>query len=609
MDVAEPDAAALDLADLKGLVERTDTVYRLIGGVMGDLLEWSRRRHKPAAFRRDLRRLGITGEAYPEQWLSAVEEQVQAAAVMRRPDQIRKFRARMDDLLDDDERRLLRDFGRQRWFWSAFSVLEQRGDVHRVMDHLSGRELLLCSDWVTSAYREGFRLFFTLLLFNGSCHQTFGPLHHYRGFEPFDFNYLAKALLPAVLKTRGAEAVVAAKPAPFIALTRYTLNRAVVHEGIRLLTCAHDVKVESFTVDDYPGDFDTPEVCAPEGLLKARLKHGAEPECADLYYDRRAGRLTVVATTLHDYQEIAQLLRGRVPLPDQPDWYASVNMAAAASGLGVKEHPAMPYERRLDACRGRSREADAEQLIKLKEEMLRLHEADEPYSLEGLAARFEVPEDMVQMVEDSVLADDETLPGLPGGIPGCEPLPADLEPGMDMLPSNSAVLLLNHGPEAQRAYAERRDRVLSLIAQQRAAGADVSARPDDDGELPLKGLPRLLEDLFYASWNAPSPVVLTYTLYLLCREGHTPHDARSYGVEVLRVFWKEVLPRGARAYVDVFLNQYREFCRTVLEPLGLIEIEVDAEAGLGLARAAGFRLRGGPVLNAFIRLNPEFSPS
>lgn len=604
MGVDEPRVA---LDDLEGLEKRTKEVYRLIGGMLKELLEWSRRRHKPAGFRRDLRRIGITSEEFPEQWIGAVEEQVQAAAVMRRPDQVRKFRSRIDDDLDAAERGLLRDFGRQRWFWSAFSVVEQRGDVHLVMDHFTGRELLLWSDWVTSAFREGFNLFFSLVFFNGFCHQVFGPLHHYRGFEPFDFTYLAKALLPAVLKTRGVEAVVAAKPAHFIALTRYTLDRPLAHEGIRILTCAHDVKVDSFSIDDYAADFKTPEVCAPEGLLRARFKHGAEPECADLYHDRRAGRLTVVATTLHDYQEVAQLLRGRVPLPDQPDWYASMNMAAAAGRLGVKEHPGLLFERRLDRCRGNTRQADAEQLAKLKAELERLHKAEEPYSIAELAARFEMPEDMARMAEDSMLARDEVLPELTGGIPGCDPLPPDLRPGMDMLPSNCDVLLLDFGPEAQRVYAERRDRVRSLVAQQRAAGADLSARPDKNGELPLSGLPRLLEDLFYASWRAASPVVLTYTLFLLCREGGTPHDARAYAVEVLRVFWRELLPRRGRASIDLFLNQYREFCRTILEPLGLIEIE--AEVDRGLAGAADFLLRGGPLLDAFISLNPTYASS
>lgn len=51
---------------LEGLEKRTKEVYRLVGGMLNDLLEWSRRRHKPAGFRRDLRRLGITAEEFPE---------------------------------------------------------------------------------------------------------------------------------------------------------------------------------------------------------------------------------------------------------------------------------------------------------------------------------------------------------------------------------------------------------------------------------------------------------------------------------------------------------------------------------------------------------------
>ena len=597
--------------DLDAAQARCDDVHDLLASIEPELLSWGRRRHRPAAFRRDLRRLRTVANELPDWWHSSTELQVQAAAVMRRPQYVRKFRSQTDESLSPDERRLLRHFGSHPWFWSLLSVIEPvRGDFHRVFEHLSGCELLMYSPSLTATYREGSRLFFTLSFRNGMCCQTFGPLHYFRGYEPFDFNYLAKSLLPDVLRNQGLEAVVAAKPAPFLLLDRWAEVPPVAHSGHVLYVCAHETRVESFAIGDYVHAFDIRGENREQGILKASLRESNPPlECADVYHDRPGRRLLVVATALEDYREIARLLRDQVDLPDDPDCYATMNMVLAAALIAAREHPALAYERRLDQSNeGSTAAADAalEPINALTAEMVRCRNFGEEYSLVELASRFGVTLETARQVEASVEAIGERYQlDLEGGIAGYHPPPPARRKELQALPSQSTIFVLEYGPEAQQAYAERRESVRELVAEQRAAGADVSAAFEGDGDEPsLARLPRLLEDLFFANWRERDPFVLSYTLYLLCQAGDTPQRVRDYAVEVLRMFHQVLLPSTAPAQLEGFIDKYGLFCWEILEPLGLVEIEGAVDRYR--AADADYRMSGGPLLDTFIRLSSEW---
>ena len=594
--------------DLDEAQRRCDDVHHLLGSIEAELLSWGGRRHKPHGFRRDMRRLRAVAKELPEWWHAGAEPQVQAAAVMRQPQFIRKFRNHAAALFSADERRLLREFGSHPWFWSLFSVTEAlRGDFYRVADFLSGNELLMYSPALTATYRGGSRLFFTLSFWNGMCCQTFGPLRYFRGYEPFDFAYLGKSLLPEVLRNQGLEAVVAAKPAHFLLLDRWAETPPVAHSGRALHVCAHEAKVESFSIGEYDHAFDIRGENREKGILKASLKESNPPiECADIYHDRPRQRLLVVTTAMEDYLEIARLLRDQVDLPDDPDWYATMNMVLAATTIAGKEHTALAYERQLEPPPDRSAAAALKPVNALVQELTRCRNFGEEYAIVDLATRFGVPMETARELEAQVRKIDEHYNiDIEGGIAGYRPPPPARRGKLQTLPSQSDLFVLDYGPEAQQAYANRRERVRDLIAQQLAVGADVSvASAGDDGEPPLARLPRLLEDLFFASWQARDPTVLTYTLYLLCQAGATAQPVRDYAVEVLRTFHQVLLPNARPAQLEGFIDKYGLFCWEILEPLGLVAI--DDALDRGRAAEANYRMSAGPLLNVFVRLSPQW---
>ena len=594
--------------DLDAAQERCDDVHHLLASIEADLLSWGKRRHKPHAFHRDMRRLRAVANELPDWWHAAAEPQVQAAAVMRRPQLVRKFRTHTADLFSPDERRLLRHFGSHPWFWSLLSVTEpRRGDFYRVADHLSGNELLMYSPAVTAMYRAGSRLFFTLSFWNGMCCQTFGPLHYFRGYEPFDFAYLAKSLLPEVLRNQGLEAVVAAKPAHFLLLNRWAETPPLAHSGGALRVCAHAAKVDTFAIGENDHAFEIRGENREQGILKASLRESNPPmECADIFHDRPRRRLLVVTTALEDYLEIARLLRDQVDLPDEPDWYASMNMVIAATKIAAKEHPALAYERQLEPPPDRSAAAALEPVNAFVKELVRCRNFGEEYSLEELATRCGVTMETARELEATVKKTDERYKiDIEGGIAGYRPPPPARRGKLQTLPSHSDVFVLEYGPEAHQVYADRRERIRDMVAEQRAAGADVSAAFEgDDDDPPLARLPRLLEDLFFASWQADDPTVLTYTLYLLCQAGDTAQPVRHYASEVLRTFHQVLLPSPGPAQLEGFIDKYGLFCWEILEPLGLVEIEDAVDRGR--AAEATYRMSAGPLLNVFVRLSPEW---
>ena len=446
--------------DIDAAVDRSVEVSDLLDSLakVGDhFISWADRRQKLlAGYRRDLRRLRAVADELSDEWHELAEVQVAGMELMRRPAMVRKYLAQHREDLTREQRALFREFMRRPWFWTLFSVADQvRGDVYRVVDHLSDCERLFYSPALTDLYRQGERLFFTAAYSNGLCCQTFGVVHCHRGFQPYDFPYLAKALRPNILRAQGLEAAVAARPAYFVLLARWAEIPAAVFSEQPIRWDAHEVTVRSFSVERYAADFEISVVPERRQVFEGRLRDRDTPfELATFYYDAVEGVLTAVTA----------------------------------------------------------------------------------------------------------------------------------------------------GPAARSAFAARTQRVEALLAESRAAGLDVEAATGGGAEdLSLELLPRLLEDLFFAHWQAENATVLTYTLCLLHHGGAAPQRVSDYAAEVLRIFWQVLLPDKAAAYIRGFIEKYALFCWEVLEPLGVVEIEGAVDRAQ--ASEARFRVTGGPLLHSFFRLS------
>ena len=600
--------------DIDAAVDRSVEVSDLLDSLakVGDhFISWADRRQKLlAGYRRDLRRLRAVADELSDEWHELAEVQVAGMELMRRPAMVRKYLAQHREDLTREQRALFREFMRRPWFWTLFSVADQvRGDVYRVVDHLSDCERLFYSPALTDLYRQGERLFFTAAYSNGLCCQTFGVVHYHRGFQPYDFPYLAKALRPNILRAQGLEAAVAARPAYFVLLARWAEIPAAVFSEQPIRWDAHEVTVRSFSVERYAADFEISVVPERPQVFEGRLRDRDTPfELATFYYDAVEGVLTAVTAGQDLYRELALLLREQAELPDDPDWSASTTMVlvgAELPGVATPIVKGLEYQRLVDEARKTDDPAAAalEPVNALLGELSRRRNLGVEYRLEELATRYGVAPETAREWEATLEKSDERYEiALQGGIADYRPPPPEVRRRMSAVPSKSTLFTLDFGPAARSAFAARAQRVEALLAESRAAGLDVEAATGGGAEdLPLELLPRLLEDLFFAHWQAENATVLAYTLCLLHHGGAAPQRVSDYAAEVLRIFWQVLLPDKAAANIRGFIEKYALFCWEVLEPLGVVEIEGAVDRAQ--ASEARFRVTGGPLLHSFFRLS------
>jgi hypothetical protein len=586
--------------DLRKPMQRCRHASAVLETIEKELLRWAEKRGKALAnYFRDLRRLDSIVKELPAEWRAYTASQVAAGSVFANAASARKFRNHYQGRLLQEQAELLRYFERHPWFYTVFSVARHlEGDFHRVHDHASGRRLLLHSPALTQLHREGASLFLSLLFENGACCQTFGPMHYYRGFRPYDFEYLAKALRPAGFRERGLSAVIAARPAPFLLLDRWSEMPLFVHRGEPTCTCSDSVELETFSPDPFSASFD---VERRNDVIKCALKGSDSPATsAELYYDGKRRRLVVYASGLNRYRKLVELLAGQIELPSEPYWYASMGMVLAARELAGKQIPAWEYVTRFEEQpAGEAREpeqASAEELETINAflaDLTRRRNYGVDYSLEELASTYGLSLESAQQLEAIMDGKEKEFElEIEGGFDGFRPPPPEVREKFRVLPQASELFQLHEGPEVRRLFLDALPRLRASVPGRFAAQAS---------ELELSGLPRLLEDMFFDVWQARDPTILTYTLYLLCRKGDAFHSARDYAAELLKLFWQVLLPEKDRSSIERFIRRYAAFCLQVLHPLGLVEIGGQAERSQSVT--GRFRVRASPFFKGWFSLS------
>ncbi len=602
------------MMDIDATVERSVAVSDIVESlshIEDHFISWAVTGRKLlAGYARDVRRLHKVAAELPEEWHQLAVVQVAGMEVMRRPAMVRKYLAQHREDLSREQRGLLREVMRRPWFWTLFSVTAQvRGDLYRVVDHLSDCERLFYSPALTDLTRQGERLFFTAAYSNGLCCQTFGVVHYHRGFQPYDFVYLAKALHPDTLRIQGLEAAVAARPAYFLLLARWAEIPEAVFREQPVRFCAHEVAVRSFSVERCAADFEITAVPERRQVVEGKLRDRSSPaEIAQFYYDAVKGVLTVIAMGPDLYRELAQLLREQAELPDDPEWFAGGTMALVARDLPGVVSPivkSLQYQRLVEDARKTDDGAAAalEPINAFLRELSRRRNLGVEYRLEELATRYGVAPETARELEATLKRTVQRYEiSLPGGIADYTPPPPEVRRHMPSVPSKSTLFTLDFSPAARRELAARAPRVEALLAERRAAGLEVETAAGGGAErVALEMLPRLLDDLFFAHWQAKDATVLAYTLCLLHHAGATPQRVSDYAAEVLRLFWQVLLPGKASVHVRSFIENYAVFCRRVLEPLGVVEIE--GEVDRVQPSHARCRMTAGPLLHSFFRLS------
>ena len=556
------------------------------------------------AFLRLMRRKREIAERFPEDWHTQSAAQVAAGQLFIHPARIRKLQRALRAQLSEEQAEFLEGFVEASWYYCPFAVQENpAADLFTILEAGTGRERLLYSPAVRESLRTGVNLFLSLLFDNGLCLQTYGPLHYYRGYQPFDFHYFARQLSPELYRTEGLSAAIAANPGSFLLLDVASEIPPVGHRGELLEVHDHEAHVEGFDPSRYAGG--DLELGSKGEVTRLKLAGEDTPfRNAYAFFDRARGTLVAHATNARLYGRLRELLAGQIVLPEEPDWRASMNMIVSTRQILGKAEPSAAYielfEEELNAEPTSEEKEQLERLNAFMAELSDHRNHGRSYALEALAARHGISLQTARQIEEQSFLQHERLAQLPieGGLAGYVPPSPAVRSRFHQSPWDSGLFVFLDSPRMRQLYADLQEKLSRRVEELNAAGQDVEAPPASPTELG-----DWVEDLYAEQAEQQDFTLLNISLHLLCSRGEDFEPVRDYAVEALRLFWQVWVPGGEPEACERFIRRYGGFCRKILVAGGLAEIEPGGS--LAQLRAADFGMRPTAFLRTWARLGPR----
>lgn len=584
-------------SDLKAILETCNETSKVLGSVEEDVVMWAVHKEKVlSAYNRLLRKKSALVEKFPERWLGMTASQVAAGQVFTHPKRTRKYLHNFRDELRPEEVALLQYFIQEPWFYSVLileDILEM--DFFTVVDVENRDRYLLYSQSVREVSRTGARLYLTLLFYNGECYQTFGPLHYYRGFQPYDFEYFAKLLSPLFYLENGLSATIANNPTPFLLLDVSTETPPVAHKDKLVQICSQEFPLADFDAQRYSKDF---EIESKHAVVRCKLKGEDNPfRSAAAFYDGTKKKLFVRATQLDLYRKIRDILAENIPLPEDPYWFASMNMKMTANEVLDKDIPATSYvdmfeEDQKPLSPEEKRQLDTFNAL-LQDLSLRRNEGVH-YRLEDLAEKHGVDLETARQAEEIYDQASSKLDiDIDGGLEGYQPPPPGVRQEFRRPPWNNRAFVFMDSPRVRGLFSSLQSEIKNRVSKHKPGSAE--GPPDS-----LDAFPNWLEELYFETQAQRDYTLLNVTLHLLCSRGEEMEAVRDYAVEVLRLYWQIFVASKEPEQIENFIGEFARFCFEVLYCGGLADI--DPVVTKRTAGKAEFRLRPSAFLRAWASL-------
>jgi hypothetical protein len=591
--------------DFQAAERRCQRTSRLLKSLDSIIMPWVvSQEWALGAFFRLMKRKRDIAERFPADWRTQTTAQVSAGQLFGHPARVRRLLRALRAQLSEEQAELLEEFVEAPWYYCPFAVQENPApDFFIIQDAGTGGERLLYSPAVRETSRTGVRLFLSLMFENGLCLQTYGPLHYYRGYQPFDLHYFARQLCPELYHNEGLSAAIASDPGSFLLLDIASEIPPVGHRGELLEVHDHEAPVESFDKGRYAGG--ELELDSKGQVTRLRLAGEDTPfRNAYAFHDRGRGTLLAHATNARLYGRLRELLADQVALPEEPDWHASMNMIVSTRQILGKQEPSAAYielfEEELNDEPSPEEKKHLERLNAFMAELSDHRNHGRSYALEELAARHGISLETARQIEEQSFLQHERLDQLPieGGLAGYVPPSPAVRRYFHESPWDNGQFVFLDSPRVRQLYASLRQELSSRAEELSAAGHQAEAPP-----VSLAELADWVEDLYAELAEQQDFTLLNISLHLLCSRGQDFEPARDYAVEALRLFWQVWLLGGEPEACERFIRRYGGFSRKILVPGGLAEME----PGVPLARlrTADFGLRPTAFLRAWARLTTQ----
>lgn len=507
----------------------------------------------------------------PEEWRMGISNQFTAGKVFANPPTLKKCLNENRDVLNREEKQLIRRFLGNPWFYSVFSVEEEIGkNFLRIYDYAEKEEFLLYSKGVQQFHRYSTRLYLCLMLDNGECLQTYGTINHYKGLSARDIETFARFTGHHFERSGDLSTAINHNPLPFLLLMLFAeIPPVMIREGLKEF-CYHSAKVDDFSPPDLAKTFNTVE---KEGIIRFTRKESPEPDYYQgLYYEKENRMLHAYGLTLDYYTSIVEHLKNRYDFPEEPAWRISPPMIVALEKILGVQLPVYKFERLFTPKPDPETAATVEKLNALIKEITDNHNKGIAYSVDELAEKYDVPgSEISKILNHFKQRAEKFVIDIKGGFKDFTPPSPEIRMKFREPFPESSLFEFNSSAKAG-----------SYLQEKIPGLADDLETLGYDEELHIAELPEFIEDLFFAYWEVHDCTILLYTLYLLSKKGENFLPIRDYAVEFLRIFWHTILPDKSKREIQKFIKDYRFFGFNVLYSAGLIEIEskIDVKSAL-----------------------------
>jgi hypothetical protein len=374
---------------------------RIIKEVEGIVFPWATRKKYVKQMRTHMCRFEEQWERF-ESSRDEFEETTLSQALMARllsePKTIRSLlkQAKAHGALDDRTAALMQHWTEEPWYMTAFRVIDQEGEhILRIFDYDDESEYILCSEGIASLHAQGKNNFYTLLLSNGKCLQTYGMLCFLNWADHRDFAYFAARLDAQLYDRGGLTEVMTEHPVECAALFAYSGIPQMGHRGEEVEVCDSVVTCGEVDPRLLPADADTER---SGNHLRIRLSPDDPMFGAQLLWRADTRKLYLYARTRSHYERGCTRAAPLADFPREPQEVRSGPMDMAAHLILGPDRFARAEEpfAREDEEQGGTQE----RLDRALEHIRDAHMRGEELDIDVVSAQTQIPPDELRRLQE-----------------------------------------------------------------------------------------------------------------------------------------------------------------------------------------------------------------
>lgn len=248
--------------------------------------------------------------------------------------------------LDEEQQNYLRKVAERPWRFSFSAIMDSPADgFYEMEDVFTGEDYLLYSGAVTRTLSEQpILLWLNLIVFNGKCWETYGPVTGFQSFEAEDIFFYSSILTTTLESEADLMEDLEENPVPYMMLVssaNYPLVRDADHEIVQV------VGQQSCSLSEISALKNDFKVEYSQGIYKiSHAEWSVAPHFAEAYYDEDNGQIFLTALTDQGYFEMANSLNEYpVNIPDEPDIRVHLPMIITIQNLIDKDFEFFKFNR------------------------------------------------------------------------------------------------------------------------------------------------------------------------------------------------------------------------------------------------------------------------